>query len=88
MDAERFELTVSVSHDPRLAGAVRDLVVCAAQYAGCPSSAAAAFASDVERAVRDTLSVVAAGTMLPITVRRDRGPVEVLVDGHTLTLDV
>ena len=63
-------------------------MVCAAQYAGCPASDATAFAQDVEDAVRDSLQRVPDGTMLPVTVRRHAGPVEVLVNGHTLSLDV
>jgi hypothetical protein len=88
MDATRFELTVSVSKDARLAGTVRALVVCAAQYAGCPDAAAAAFGRHVEEAVRASLQGAAGEGMLPVTVRRRSGPVEVVVNGDTLTLDV
>jgi hypothetical protein len=87
MNATSFELTVSVSQDPRFAATVRELVVCAAQYAGCSRSDAAAFGRDVEEAVRASLES-ADGTILPVTVRRRAGPVEVLVNGHTLTLQV
>jgi hypothetical protein len=85
--ADRFELTVSVSADARLVETVREVVVCAAQCAGCQAPRATAFARDVEAAVRTSLHVAAAGVLLPVTVRGDNGRVEVVVNGHTLTLD-
>ena len=88
MDATSFELTVSVSPDARFAVTVRELVVCAAQYAGCSDADAAAFGRDVEDAVRASLEEAADAIVLPVTVRRRAGPVEVLVNGHTLTLQV
>lgn len=81
-------MTVSVSHDDRFAATVRELVVRAAHYAGCAERQAAAFGHDVEEAVRASLCDTPAGGMLPVTVRRQAGPIEVLVNGHTLTLDV
>ena len=85
MDATSFELTVSVSQDLRYATTVREVVMCAAQYAGCPLVNATAFAGAVEEAVRVSLQETGEA-MLPITVRRHQGPIEVLVNGHTLTL--
>jgi hypothetical protein len=89
MDATSFELIVSVSLDPRLAATVREVIVCATQYAGCANAAgAAAFAKEVEAAVSAVLSEGDAGAMLPVTVRRNAGPIEVLVNGHVLTFRV
>jgi hypothetical protein len=88
VNATSFELIVSVSQDARFAATVRELVVCAAQYAGSSDADAAVFGRDVEEAVRASLDETAQGTMLPVTVRRRAGPVEVLVNGHTLTLHV
>jgi hypothetical protein len=88
MDATSFELIVSVSQDARFAATVRELVVCAAQYAGSSNADAAAFGRDVEAAIRASLDEAALETMLPVTVRRRAGPLEVLVNGHTLTLHV
>jgi hypothetical protein len=88
MTPTSFEMTVSVSQDARLAGTIRELVICAAQYAGCADPGAARFAGQVEEAVRAVLQESAAGTLLPVTVRRDAGPIEVVVDGKTLTFDL
>ena len=88
MDATSFELTVSVSPDTRFATTVRELVAYAAHYAGCSEADAAVFGRDVEDAVRASLEGIAGDAIVPITVRRQAGPVEVLVNGHTLTLQV
>ena len=89
MDATSFELIVSVSLDPRFAATIREVIVCATQYAGCGNAAdAAAFARQVEAAVSASLKDGAAGGVLPVTVRRRAGPLEVLVNGHILTLRV
>jgi hypothetical protein len=87
MTPTSFEMTVSVSQDARFAGTVREVVLCAAQYAGCADSGAARFASQVEDAVRAVLQGSPSGILLPVTVRRDAGPIEVVVDGTTLTFD-
>jgi len=87
MNFTSFEMTVSVQDD-RFAGAVRVLVTSVAAQAGCGAPAAEAFAAAVEVAVRQRLLEVSAGVLIPIVVRRQDGPVEVLVDGHTLTLEV
>jgi hypothetical protein len=88
MDATSFELTVSVSRDARLAGAVRALVVCAANYAGCTAATAAAFGRDVEVAVEGSIQDVGEDGVVPVTVRRNAGPMEVVVDGRVLRLEV
>jgi hypothetical protein len=81
-----FELHVTVPLDVRLAGAVRALAVCAAQQVGCAEAEAAAFGRYVEEAVRASLQGTA-GDRLPVTVRHRASIVEVVVNGHTLTLD-
>ena len=84
---ESFELTVSVSGDARLAETVRQVAVCAAQCAGCAAGAATVFGQHVEETVRRSQRGATAESLLPVTVRRDAGHVEVVVNGHTLTLD-
>jgi hypothetical protein len=88
MDATRFDLTVTVSTDTRLAGAVRELVVYAAGYAGCGQAEAAAFGLRVEALVAASLEGAPGGGPVPVTVRRRDGPVEVVIDGRVLRLDV
>jgi hypothetical protein len=87
MNTSSFEMTVSLQDDRHL-GIVRALVVCAAQYAGCGAADAAQFAGAVAEVVSASLVVSQGASPLPVTVRRQAGPIEVLVDGHTLTLDV
>jgi len=87
VDATTFEVTVSLQ-DMRFVGAVRALVDTAAQYAGCPPADAARFAGDVENAIRACLGDHRPDGLLPVTVRRATGPIEVLVDGQVLSLDV
>jgi hypothetical protein len=87
MNGASFELNVSVSDDVRLAGTIRVLAVCAANLAGCPDAAAAAFGRDVENQVRAFLEG-GLGRALPVTVRQRESRVEVVINGRTLTLDV
>jgi hypothetical protein len=86
MPQATFELNVSISDDVRLAGTVRALAVCAANLAGCPDAAAAAFGRDVEDQVRASLEGGHGGT-LPVTLRQRDTRVEVVVNGRTLTVD-
>jgi|SoiMethySBSTD1v2_1073268.scaffolds.fasta_scaffold6381471_1 hypothetical protein len=88
MSETSFELTVSVSNDTRLAGTVRALVICAANQAGCAETAAVAFGRRVEDTVRNSLSGAGHDGMLPVTVRHHASTVEVVVNGHTLRLDI
>jgi hypothetical protein len=89
VDANTFEMSVSLN-DARLVSAVRALIDTAAQYAGCPSAAAARFARDVEHAIVTSFQDghAAADGPLPVTVRRADGPIEVLVNGHVFSLEV
>ena len=86
MTAETFELSVTLPPDPRFAGTAAAIAVHAAQFAGCPPPAAQAFGRDVEDAVRGCIERQPAA--IPLVVRRDAGPVEVIVDGRTLRVDV
>ena len=87
MDGENFELTVSVQDD-QYAGAVVALVDSVARQVGCGPEAAAAFAASVDAALRRSLAQQRVGELLPVLVRRQDGPVEVLINGDRLTLNV
>jgi hypothetical protein len=87
VDTTTFEVVVSLQ-DARFVGAVRALVDTAAQYAGCQAADAARFAGDVENAIRTCLGDRRPDGPLPVTVRRATGPIEVIVDGQVLSLDV
>ena len=69
-------------------GTVRALVICAANQAGCAETAAVAFGRRVEDTVRNSLSGAGHDGMLPVTVRHHASTVEVVVNGHTLRLDI
>jgi hypothetical protein len=85
---QTFELTVSVSCDARLAATVGELAACAAGAAGCPGSAADAFARRVEASVREAFGAQGGGAaMLPVVMRWRAGRVDVRVGDHGLTLD-
>ncbi len=88
MDPTRFELSISVPRDERFAVTVRGLAVHAAQYAGCPAPAAEAFGQRVEEAILAQVEESSAGAVVPVVVRREAGPVEVLVDAQTISVDV
>ena len=88
MDATRFELTISVPRDERFASTLRGLAVHAAQYAGCDAAAAEAFGGDVEEAARRSLERMAPDAVRPVVVRRHDGPVEVLIDSRTISVDI
>ncbi len=87
MDAASFELAVSMPREARFAEAVRRLAVQAAQYAGCAAGDADPFASSVEDAFQACLGAVPT-TAVSLMFRRSAGPLEVVVDGRILTLDV
>jgi len=85
MQPTTFELSLTLPCDPRFAGTARDVAVHAAKHAGCTESDAEAFGRDVEGTVRRCLERGPADESLPIVVRC-ADAVEVLVDGHTLTV--
>ena len=80
-----FELNVSLPYDARFAETARALAVHAARQAGHGEDEALAFGGHVERVVRGHIDTGGSGTHIPLTVRRTAGPVEVLINGRTLT---
>jgi hypothetical protein len=78
-----FELNVSLPPDARFAETARELAIHAARQAGLGEKESQAFGSDVERAIRGYME--SAEGSIPLTFRRVSGPVEVLVNGRTLT---
>lgn len=86
MNGDTFELMMTLPADARYAVAAREVAVTAAHQAGCADDTAETFGRTVEGTVRRCLSSVAPGSSLPLTIRRISGPVEVLVDGHTLAV--
>ena len=88
MDATNFELKMSLPHDVRFIATIRDIAVHAAQYAGCAEVAAVAFGRRVEEVFRLELERDNSDRAVPIVVRRQAGPVEVLVDQRRIAQDV
>ncbi len=83
-----FELHVSIPCDPRYAETVRELAVHAARHAGCSDARARAFGDEVAQAPRGYIERSGSDTAgLPLVVRRRTGPVQVLVNGRTLSAD-
>jgi hypothetical protein len=85
---QHFQLDVSVPRDERFVPTVRDLAVQGARFAGCTAEAADAFGKSVEVALGSCLRTSAVETPIAVVVRRNHGPLEVVVDEQTLTLDV
>jgi hypothetical protein len=88
MDPTRFELAISIPRDDRFAATLRGLAEHAAHYAGCGDAAAGAFGRDVEQAVRAHFAQLAADAVVPVVLRRQDGPVELLIDSRTISVDV
>jgi hypothetical protein len=87
VNSTTFEMTVSIE-DERFVGAVGAIVLQAAAYAGCPSDEAARFAQTVQDAITESLDQPREQSLIPVVVRRRSGPVEVLMNGRILSLDV
>lgn len=85
---QHFQLDVSVPRDERFVPTVRDLAVQGARFAGCSAEVADAFGRTVEAALGTCLRNSTADTPIAVVVRRNQGPLEVLVDEQTITLDV
>jgi hypothetical protein len=83
----RLELTLSVPRDPRYLATVRALAVQAAASAGLGKQDAAAFGQRVEEMVRAGLGN-GAGDHLPVVLRLSDGPLEIIVDARSVTLEV
>ncbi len=88
MGGTRIDLNMSLPCDPRFAESLRALAVHAAATCGCPKSAAESFGSSVERAARQVMATRRAGARIAVKIRRDEGPVEVIVDNRHLELPV
>lgn len=87
MNPAPFELNISLPHDARFAETARDLAIHAARQAGCAEADANAFGRTVEDVIRGCLQDTSSDASLPLIVRRTSGPVEVVVNGQTLTPD-
>jgi hypothetical protein len=85
MSRPHFELTVTLPRDARFADTARELAVHAAKDDGVPPEKAAAFGNEVADVLRGYLET--GGDSVPVVLRRTSGPVEVLINGRTLTPD-
>ena len=92
-----FDLALQVPPDAGFAPMVRDLALHGARSAGCDEAKCIAFGREVEEAARHVLNGArgadgAKGAMVPVAVRRDDGPIEVVIGSgaaaRTLTLEV
>ena len=88
MSARAFQLILTLPPDARFAVTAREVAVMAAARTGCGDESAQEFGRHVEGAVRRGLARGRGGQPLPVTVQCTGGPVEVLVDGQTLALQV
>jgi hypothetical protein len=86
VDARRFQFSLSVPRDAQFAPMVRGLAAQAARYASCSEAEVEAFAGSVDAAVRACLRESSADAIIAITVQRDAGPIEVLVNGRAITV--
>lgn len=89
MDERSFELKASFPVDAQFAQTVAALAEHAATYAGCPAAEAREFAEIVEQAVHQCVEALpTTGHSLPVVMRREYGPLEVLVGSHRITWTV
>jgi len=86
VDASRFQFRLSVPRDAQFVSMVRGLAVQAARYASCKDGEVESFAGSVEAAVRACLRDASAGNVISVTVQRNAGPLEVLIDGRAVTV--
>ena len=87
MDASTFEFTISVPREAQFVPMVRSLAVQAARYASCAHAEAESFAGSVEAAVRACLREASSDATISVVVRRDAGPLEFQIDGHTIAVE-
>ena len=80
-----FEINVSLPHDARFVETARELATHAARQAGHAVDEARAFGRDVESVIRRHIDSTDSGNPIPLVVRLEDGPVEVLINGRTLT---
>jgi hypothetical protein len=81
-----MELVLSLPRDERYAETAAAVAAHAARQAGHAASVADAFGRRVDARVRELLRA-AGPDLLAVVVRRENGPVQVLVSGHVLTLE-
>jgi hypothetical protein len=79
------EFNMSIPSDARFTETVRELAVHAAKQSGCSEARAVAFGQEVEDVVRGHIEDGAADASVPLVFRCSADPVEVLVNGRTLT---
>jgi hypothetical protein len=83
-----------VPPDAGFAPMVRDLALHGARTAGCAEATCVAFGREVEDAAHHVLKGAdgAQGAMVPVVVRRDGGPIDIVIGSgdaaRTLTLEV
>ena len=87
MDPSHFQFVLSVPHDAQYLPMVRLLAAQAARYASCSEAEAERFGGSVEQAVQACLHKPAPTSAISIVVRREAGPVEVVVDGHIVSIE-
>ena len=80
-----FEINVSLPNDARFAETARELVVFAARQAGHREDQARDFGRDVAGAILRHIDAATSGNPIPLIVRCNDGPVEVLINGRTFT---
>lgn len=66
---------------------VRELAAQAARYAKCSPADTDQFVGSVESALHDCLGAAGPDRVISIVVRRDAGPLELVVDGRAITVD-
>ena len=81
-------MSLSVPRDLRYVPTVRALAVHAAAAAGYGGDAAEAFGRRVEEVARERLADRSLHGDVPIVLRHADGPMEVLVDARSVTLQV
>lgn len=80
-----FELKMSIPPDARFAETVREVAMHAARQSGCSEAEAEAFGAEVEEFIREHIDTCAPGASVPLLLRRADGPIEIVVEGRTLT---
>ena len=88
----QFDLRMSLPAEGRFASLIGDVAGHGARRAGCGDADAASFGSQVESAVRELLAAGSADGTISVTVRRVKGPLEVVVSSdrgaRTMSLEV
>jgi hypothetical protein len=87
-----FDVTLTLTADADYPRMMRELALHAARVCGCTDDRAAAFAREVEDVLRETIARAAHTGGVAVSVRRNAGPIEVIVgagrDARTITLEI